>query len=333
MSTLTTIQLFFCPTTKKQHLADLQLEILSDQDSGMVRKSVDARIYNLLGAIQEKYPEEKTLMMHGKALMNVTTDYRYTSIHHYILREKRRVLHTNAAHPILPGMSPDQVKEAWMQHLKQSGSAGNPTISNMKKTVDFMKLMAWVKCPDLDDAEKKRHLLVMTVSGEVAASIRSGNCKDNIQAEEVDKFMKSIRPHWISSSANNIVGPSGDIVLSSMTLHQACRQVKAPNSELNLTHVEISGAALAQPLTDPASTPIMCNTIQNDNVAAQPSVQTKENDSKAAPDEPNETGTAGDSKTNKSGSNTNKTTPKDKSDSDKKNKAKTSNARHFDWKD
>ena len=81
----------------------------------------------------------------------------------------------------------------------------------------------------------------MTVSGEVAASIRSGNCKDNIQAEEVDNFMKSIRPHWISSSANNIVGPSGDIVLSSMTLHQACRQVKAPNSEMNLTHVAMIG--------------------------------------------------------------------------------------------
>ena len=156
----------------------------------------------------------------------------------------------------------------------------------------------------------------------MAASIRSGNCKDNIQAVEVDNFMKSIHPHWISSSANNIVGPSGDIVLSSMTLHQACRQEKAPNSELNLTPVEMSGDALAKPLTDPALTPITCNTIQNDNVAAQQSVQTKENDSKAAPDEPNETGTAGDSKTNKSGSNTNKTTPKDKSDSDKVTKRK-----------
>ena len=77
----------------------------------MVRKSVDARIYNLLGAIQEKYPEEKTLMMHGKALMNVTTDYRYTSIRHYILGERRCVLRTTAAHPLLPGMSSDQVKE------------------------------------------------------------------------------------------------------------------------------------------------------------------------------------------------------------------------------
>ena len=53
----------------------------------MVRKSVDARIYNLLGAIQEEYPEEQTLMMHDKVLMNVTTDYRYTSIRHYILEE------------------------------------------------------------------------------------------------------------------------------------------------------------------------------------------------------------------------------------------------------
>ena len=77
----------------------------------------------------------------------------------------------------------------------------------MKETVDFMKLMAWVKCPDLDDTEKK-HLLVITVSKKVAASIRSGNCKDNIQAVEVDNFMKSTHPHWISSSANNIVGPS-----------------------------------------------------------------------------------------------------------------------------
>ena len=80
--------------------------------------------------------------------------------------------------------------------------------------------------------------------------------------------------------------------------------------------------ALVKSLTDLASTPTMCNTIQNDNVAAQPSVQTKENDSKAAPDEPNETGTAGDSKTNKSESNANKTTPKDKSDSDKVTKRK-----------
>ena len=156
MSTLTTIQLFFCPTTKKQQTADdLLFSILSDQGSGMVRKNVHARIYNLLGAIQKKYPKDKTLMIHGKALMNVTTDYRYTSINHYLLGEKRHGLHTNAAHPLLPGMSSDQVKEAWMQHLKQSGSAGNPTISDLKKTVDFMKLMAWVKCPDLDDAEKK----------------------------------------------------------------------------------------------------------------------------------------------------------------------------------
>ena len=106
-------------------------------------------------------------------------------------------------------MSSDQVKEVWLRCLKQSGSAGNPTISNMKETVDFMKLMTWVKCPDLDDDEKK-YLLVITVSKKVAASTRSDNCKDNIQAVEVDKFMKSIHPHWISSLANNIVGPSGD---------------------------------------------------------------------------------------------------------------------------
>ena len=124
---------------------------------------------------------------------------------------------------------------------------------------------------------KKEHLLVTTVSKKVAASIRIGNCKDNIQAVEVDNFMKSTHPHWISSSANNIVGPSWDIVLSSMTLQQVCRQEKAPNSELNLTHVEMSGNALTKPLTDPASTSTMCNAIQNDIVAAQPSVQTKEN--------------------------------------------------------
>ena len=57
---------------------------------------------------------------------------------------------------------------------------------------------------------KKEHLLVTTVSKKVAASIRSGNCKENIQAVEVNNFMKSIHPHWISSLANNIVGPSGD---------------------------------------------------------------------------------------------------------------------------
>ena len=89
MSILTTIKLFFCPTTKKQQTADdPQISIVSDQGSGMFRRNVCARIYNLLGAIQKKHPKDDTLMTHGKALMNVTTDYQYTSIGNYLLREK-----------------------------------------------------------------------------------------------------------------------------------------------------------------------------------------------------------------------------------------------------
>ena len=77
----------------------------------MFRKNVCVRIYNLLSEIQKKYPQDETLMTHGKALMNVTTDYQYTSIDHYLLGEEKHVLHTNAAHPLLPGMSSDQVKK------------------------------------------------------------------------------------------------------------------------------------------------------------------------------------------------------------------------------
>ena len=77
----------------------------------MFRKNACTRIYNLLSEIQKKYPQDEMLMTHGKALMNVTTDYQYTSIDQYLLGEKRRVLHTNAANPLLPGMPSDQVKK------------------------------------------------------------------------------------------------------------------------------------------------------------------------------------------------------------------------------
>ena len=157
MLTLTTIKLFFCQTTKKQQTADdPQISILSDQSSSMFGKNVYARIYNLLGKIQEKYPHDETLRSHGTALMNVTTSYQYTSIGNYLLGEKRHVLHTDAAHPLLPGMSSDQVKKAWMQHLTESGSADNPTVTNMTNNIDFKKAMNWAKVPALDDAAKKR---------------------------------------------------------------------------------------------------------------------------------------------------------------------------------
>ena len=55
----------------------------------MFRKNVCARIYNLLDEIQNKHPQDQTLMTLGKALMNVTTDYKYTSIGNYLHGEKK----------------------------------------------------------------------------------------------------------------------------------------------------------------------------------------------------------------------------------------------------
>ena len=59
----------------------------------MFGKNVYARIYNLLGEIQEKHPHDETLRSHGTALMNVTTGYQYTSISNYLLGEKRYPAH------------------------------------------------------------------------------------------------------------------------------------------------------------------------------------------------------------------------------------------------
>ena len=157
----------------------------------------------------------------------------------------------------------------------------------------------------------------MTVSKQVASSIRTGNCKDNIQAGMIKKFMKTIFPHWISSSGSVIVGSSAVIVHSSMTLHQAC----TPNSQSNMPQLEIDAQEnddeepkpaindTAQKMTGVSTT--MSNTIENDNGAAQPSTATKDNDSNAATDDVKDTGTGGDNKMNENMSNTNKTTPKD----------------------
>ena len=208
----------------------------------MFRKNMCARIYNLLHEIQNKHPKDETLMTLGEALMNVATDYKYTSISNYVRGEKRQVLHTDAAHPLLPGMSSLQVKNAWSQHIAQSGSTNNPTVADVTNKVNVVHLMKWEKCPELDDAAKKMHLLMLTVNKQVATSIHTGNFEDDTHAKMLHEFLKTINPHWIASPGNIVLGSSAVFVLSSMTLHQACQQENAPNSKSNLPHVKITAA-------------------------------------------------------------------------------------------
>ena len=72
----------------------------------------------------------------------------------------------------------------------------------------------------------------MRVSTEVLQSIRDSNYKDNIQANEVMNFMKAMHPHWVSSLATKSYSLHGQVVLSSMSLHKACRNLDAGNSEM-----------------------------------------------------------------------------------------------------
>ena len=208
-----------------------QTSILCEQRTDTVRKSLAARIYNLVDAIHNKGHADKTLEPHCIALMNVSTDYKHTSIDQFLDTMKREFLFTISAAPLLPGISSSQVKQTWQQHVKKIGGANNPTIHDIDDTVDFKTLMAWAKCPKLDQCAKKKHLLCMQVSTEVLQSILNSDYKDNIQAKEVMNFMKTIQPHWISSLALRHHSPRGQVVLTSMPLHSACRNLNVDNSD------------------------------------------------------------------------------------------------------
>ena len=45
-------------------------------------------------------------------------------------------------------------------------------------------------------------------------------------------FMKAMHPHWVSSLATKSYSLHGQVVLSSMSLHKACRNLDAGNSEM-----------------------------------------------------------------------------------------------------
>ena len=297
-STLTTNQLVFSqPTNKPQKPESAHHPTLSDQNDDMVKKSVQARIYNLLRAIQDNCKgdneRDKSILIHGKALMNVATNYKYVSIHKYLVGEKKNVYHTNAAHPLLPGMSSDQVKEAWKNYLEVSGITDNPTIGNMNENVSYKKLMGWKKSPVLDDEAMNRHLLVMRVNEKAVASIRDGKCNENNQAKQVNNFVNSICQHWTSSSVNKSVSDSGDIVLSSVTLHLACQNAGPPDTTVGTASVAAQQPVQAKKNDDkattggknrtPPSTPTRSpdTTVDTASVAAQQPVQARKNDDKA----------------------------------------------------
>ena len=113
-------------------------------------------IYDLVNAVRKRGHEDLQLMPHCVALVNVSTNYDYTSISHFLKRMKRQVLCTNSSSLLLPGMSLGQVKLAWRERIKQMGVANNPTIHDIDDSVEFKTLIAWTKCPKLDQAAKER---------------------------------------------------------------------------------------------------------------------------------------------------------------------------------
>ena len=186
--------------------------------------------------------------------MNVATDFKYDTLHNYLVGERKNVCHTHAARPLLPGMSSNQVKEAWKKYLEMSGITDNPTIGNMSENVSYKKLMGWNTCPLLDDAAVNRHLLVMTVNEKTTASIRAGKCNKNSQAKQVKDFVNSICQHWTSSSVTKSVSDSGDIVLSSLTLHKACQNAGLTNATVGRASVAEQHPVQADTNDDKAAT-------------------------------------------------------------------------------
>ena len=129
------------------------------------------------------------------ALVNVFTNHKYNLINKFLSREKRQVLSTNASSLLLPGMSLGQVKLAWRERTKQMDGPDKPTIHDMDKTIEFKTLMMWAKCPKLDQATTKLHLLYMKVSKEILKGTFFSSYNDVPQAKEVIEFIKVIHPH------------------------------------------------------------------------------------------------------------------------------------------
>ena len=178
-------------------------------------------IYDLVDAVQKRNHEDQQLMPQCFALVNVFTNYNYNSINEFLSKVKRQVLSTNASSLLPPGMSSVQVKLAWRGCTDKIDSTDKPTIHDMDKSIDVQNLMKWTKCPTLNQATRKLHLLYVKLSKEVLTSIIGTSSLP--QANEVNEFIKAIYPHWVSSLAEKRFTIDGHVVLASMTMHKLCQ--------------------------------------------------------------------------------------------------------------